>query len=346
MPYKTILPADRPEDDAADRLFGLVAAVHREQYEVLTRRGSSRAVLKASVYHLGEENYPTVGDIVRMDWQPAGESRITATMPRRTYFSRLDPSSFGHWEQAVAANFDHVFILQSLNHDFNLARAERYLTLAWQSGAQPVIVLTKADLVDDPTPQVSAAQGIAFGVPVLAVSVVTGQGMEELAQFLSPGKSVVLLGSSGVGKSSLVNALMGEETMAVGTIREDDSRGRHTTTHRQLLFLPSGAAIIDTPGMRELGMWDVSRGLGSAFADVEQWLGHCRFADCTHQTEPGCGVRTALERGDLSEERWLSYQKLRKEARFADDKDAYLKEKWKRNKEISVRSRQIKNKKR
>lgn len=346
MPYKTFLPADRPEDEAADRLFGLVSAVHREQYEVLTRRGSTRAVLKASVYYGGNELYPTVGDIVRLDWQPAGESRITATMPRQTYFSRLDPSSFGHWEQAVAANFSYVFILQSLNHDFNLARAERYLTLAWQSGAQPVIVLTKADLTEDPAFMVAAAQGIAFGVPVLAVSAVTGQGMEELVQYLAPGKSVVLLGSSGVGKSSLVNALMGEETMAVGAIREDDSRGRHTTTHRQLLFLPSGAAVIDTPGMRELGMWDVSKGIGSAFADVEQWLGQCRFGDCTHQTEPGCAVLAALERGDLSYERWQSYQKLRKEARYADDKDGYLKEKWKRNKEIAQRSRQIKNKKR
>ena len=306
---------------------------------MLTRCGAALAVLKASAYFDGDELYPTVGDVVRLEWQPAGDSRITATMPRKTYFSRLDPSSFGHWEQAVAANFNYVFILQSLNHDFNLARAERYLTLAWQSGAQPVIVLTKADLVEDSTPMVTAARNIAIGVPVLAISAATGQGLAALQAYLSPGKSVVLLGSSGVGKSSLVNALLGEKTMAVGAIREEDSRGRHTTTHRQLLFLPSGAAIIDTPGMRELGMWDVSQGLGSAFADVEQWLGRCRFSDCTHRTEPGCAVRFAIERGELPEDRWLSYCKLKREARFTEDKDAALQEKRARNKKIALRSR-------
>ena len=333
------LPADRPEDEAADRLYGLVSAVHRERYEVLTRRGTTLAVLKSSAYRVEGQPYPTVGDRVRLDWQPAGESRIFATLPRKTYFSRLDPSSSGHGEQAVAANFDYVFILQSLNHDFNLARAERYLALAWQSGAQPVVLLTKADLAEDVAGPLAAAENIAWGAPVLVLSAHTGQGLEKLAPFLSPGKSVVLLGSSGVGKSSLVNALLGEEAMAVGGIRAVDSRGRHTTTHRQLLFLPGSAAVIDTPGMRELGMWDVTRGLSSAFGDVEQWLGHCRFSNCTHTTEPGCAVLAALERGDLSHQRWESYLRLKKEARYAEDKNAYLQEKQRWHKNIAMQNR-------
>ena len=214
----------------------------------------------------------------------------------------------------MAANFDYVFIMQSLNLDFNPKRLERYLTLAWQSGATPVVLLTKADLVDDPWAYVSAVERVASGVNIHVISAHTGDGMQRLNAYLQPGNTVVFLGSSGVGKSSLVNALAGQEIMTVNGIREDDSKGRHTTTHRQLIRLDSGVMIIDTPGMRELGMWQVSQGIGEAFADVDVFLGKCRFSDCTHTIEPGCAIRAAISSGELSQARWESYCNLQSEA--------------------------------
>jgi ribosome biogenesis GTPase len=191
---------------------------------------------------------------------------------------------------------------------------ERYLTLAWQSGATPVILLTKADLVEDYWPYLTQVERVATGVNTHVVSAHTGHGLQRLNAYLQPGKTLVFLGSSGVGKSSLVNALAGKEVMAVSEIREYDSRGRHTTTHRQLLLLPTGAMVIDTPGMRELGMWDAGEGIADAFADVEKFLGKCRFSDCKHEKEPGCAIRAAIEAGELDFQRWESYQKLKEEA--------------------------------
>ena len=214
------------------------------------------------------------------------------------------------------------------------------MTLAWQSGGIPVIILNKADLADDYTAQVRAAEKVAANAGVYVISVKTGFGTDALGEYLKPRKTIVFLGSSGVGKSSLVNALAGKKIMAVNEIRESDSRGRHTTAHRQLIMLGSGAMIIDTPGMRELGMWDVSKGLGEAFDDVEHHLGLCRFSDCRHQTEPGCAVRDAIARGELSRERWESYLKLKHEARYAGDKAGYLKEKKRWEKDIAKYQKQ------
>ena len=242
-----------------------------------------------------------------------GDSQIIATLPRRTLFTRREPGPIPR-DQAVAANFDYVFIMQSLNLDFNPKRLERYLTLSWQSGATPVILLTKADLVEDYWNYLTEVERVATGVNTHVVSAKTGQGLPRLNAYLQPGKTVVFLGSSGVGKSSLVNALAGKQIMAVSEIREDDSKGRHTTTHRQLLMLPNGTMVIDTPGMRELGMWEVDQGLGDAFADVEKFMGKCRFSDCRHQREPGCAIRAALEAGELDSGRWESYKKLKEEA--------------------------------
>lgn len=227
----------------------------------------------------------------------------------------------------MAANFDYVFLMQSLNMDFNPKRLERYLTLTWQSGAAPVVVLTKADLAEDYSGYLAEVERVAAGVDIHIVSARTGFGMEGLRKYLVPGKTIVFLGSSGVGKSSLVNALAGEEVMAAGEIRENDSKGRHTTTHRQLLRLKSGVMIIDTPGMRELGMWGVDGGLEEAFADVEQYLGKCRFRDCRHDREPGCAIRQAIDAGELDESRWESYQKLKAEAQSAQDKQSLLRQK-------------------
>lgn len=308
-----------------------IVAVHKERYALICEYGETYARLKTKEYYGGYEEFPTVGDFVMMDFVPSGDSRIFATLPRKTFFSRRDPTP-GRGEQAVAANFDYVFIMQSLNQDFNERRLERYLTLAWQSGAVPVIVLTKADLTEEYEPYIRIAERIAPDVCVHVVSSRNGFGLEELRAYLKPGNTIALLGSSGIGKSSLVNALAEEELMRVNGIREDDSKGRHTTTHRQLIMLKSGAMIIDTPGMRELGMWDVSEGLGEAFADVEQYIGRCKFSDCRHLSEPGCAIKEAIAAGELSKARWDSYCKLKREAKYSDDKDARMREKQKRNK--------------
>ena len=290
-----------------------VTAVHKERYEIACGHGITHARLKTKEYYAGDEEFPTAGDYVMVNYIENGDSQILATLPRRTFFARRAPGPIPR-DQAVAANFDYVFIMQSLNMDFNPKRLERYLTLAWQSGAVPVILLTKADLVEDYWDFLTQVERVATGVDIHVVSAHTGQGLARLNAYLQPGKTVVFLGSSGVGKSSLVNTLAGEQIMAVSAIREDDSKGRHTTTHRQLIRLKSGVMIIDTPGMRELGMWEASEGLSDAFADVERFLGKCRFSDCRHEREPGCAIRAAIASGELDIGRWESYQKLSEEA--------------------------------
>lgn len=301
-----------------------IIAVHRERYTMVCQLGECFGRLKSGRYRRGDaEEYPTAGDFVLIEFNASGDSQILATLPRKSKFARNDFS--GHaagyvktvLEQVVAANFDYVFIMASLNMDLSVRRIERYVAQAWQSGAIPVVILTKADLVEDSEELVKAVQRVAPGVGVHAVSVRTDNGLVALADYLQPGKTIVFLGSSGVGKSSLVNALAGEDLMTVRTIREDDSRGRHTTTHRQLILLKSGVMVIDTPGMRELGLWALSSGLDDTFGDVERFLGQCRFADCRHQMEPGCAVKAALASGELAEDRWTSYLNLQREATFA-----------------------------
>lgn len=290
-----------------------VTAVHKERYEIVCAHGITHARLKTKEYYVDTQDFPTTGDFVMVNYIDNGDSQIITTLPRKTIFSRREPGPIPR-DQAVAANFDYVFIMQSLNMDFNPKRLERYLTLAWQSGATPVILLTKADLVEDYWEYLTQVERVATGVNTHVVSAHTGFGLNRLNVYLQPGNTVVFLGSSGVGKSSLVNALAGEEIMTVSAIREDDSKGRHTTTHRQLIRLKSGVMIIDTPGMRELGMWDISEGLGDAFADVETYIGKCRFSDCRHEREPGCAIKAAIASGELDASRWESYRKLKEEA--------------------------------
>lgn len=290
-----------------------VTAQHRDRYGIVCQQGQGYARLKTRAYYGGTEAFPTVGDFVMVNYIENGDSQILATLPRRTWFSRREPGMPPR-EQAVAANFDYVFLLQSLNQDFNPQRLERYLTVAWNSGALPVILLTKGDLTTEYGPYLYEVSRVAPGVDVHVVSARTGQGLGELSRYLQPGQTVVFLGSSGVGKSSLVNALAGEEIMTVSGIRERDGKGRHTTTHRQLVRLKSGVIVIDTPGMRELGMWDVQEGLEDAFADVERYLGQCRFFDCRHEREPGCAIRAAIAAGELDVAHFESYRKLRAEA--------------------------------
>lgn len=324
-------------------LPGRIVSVHRNLFGVVCKHGEKDAKIKSGAYRGGDasELYPAIGDFVLIRYNENGESLIIKTFERKSKFSRSDFS--GHaagyvktvLEQVVAANFDYVFIMASLNMDFNIRRLERYLALAWNSGGSPVIVLTKADLAEDYKNKLIEAERISNGCPVVAVSSKTGENMDQLKDLVTAGETVVFLGSSGVGKSSLVNALAGREVMKVKEIRADDSKGRHTTTHRQLIMLESGVMIIDTPGMREIGMWDAGSGISETFADVEELFRMCRFSDCTHTAEPGCAVKDAIERGELDESRWKSYVSLKREERFSDDKSAYLKKKEQFFKQVS-----------
>lgn len=328
--------------ESATGIPARITAVHRGLFEIVCEEGVGMARLKRGAYRAPESCHPTVGDFVMIDWVKDGESRIRETLPRSTFFARRDPSSSGHAEQAVAANFDYVFIMQALDGDFNERRLERYLTLSWQSGAVPVVVLTKADCAEDVSTCIRIAESVAFGVDVRAISAKTGMGLSELDRYLEPGKTIVLLGSSGVGKSSLVNALSGDDLMAVGEVRESDGRGRHTTSHRQLTLLEGGAMLIDTPGMRELGMWNADEGLSQGFSDVEAYFGKCRFGDCRHEGEPGCAIAEAIREGELAPERWESYLKLKIETRLADDKEGFLRDKRQWEKNLSKLVRQMK----
>jgi ribosome biogenesis GTPase len=264
---------------------------------------------------------PVVGDWVAMAPRPAeGAATIHAVLPRRTAFVRRAADSV-QTTQVVAANIDAVFLLAALNGDFNPRRLERYLAAAWESGATPVVVLTKADLAEDLDEAVAAAGRVCVGVPVVSLSALTGDGLEALASWLTSGATCALLGSSGVGKSTLANALAGEARMATGAVREDDARGRHTTTHRELIVLPGGALLLDTPGMRELGLLDAEAGVAATFDDIETLAAQCRFRDCRHGAEPGCAVRAAREAGDLDEGRWRGFDKLRREVAHFDRRD-------------------------
>lgn len=316
-------------DDGSGLVPARIVAEHRGLFRVVAPAGERLVRLKAAAYYQENacETFPTVGDFVHLQELPGGEGLIVHTLPRRSAFRRSDFLGRGaashDLEQVAAANFDTVFVMASLNQDFNLRRLERYLAAAWESGGAPAVVLTKADLCPAWRDRVREAETVAPGAPVAAVSSVTGQGLSTLSDFLVPARTVVFLGSSGVGKSSLVNALAGARLMAEGGIREDDARGRHTTTHRQLVRLPSGALLLDTPGMRELGVSHAD-GLSDAFQEIERLRRQCRFSDCTHGQEPGCAVRAALERGELPRERYESYRKLRQEAARVEARRAGL----------------------
>jgi ribosome biogenesis GTPase len=294
----------------------------RGAYRIISDAGEVEARITGRLAHEATEGgYPVTGDWVAAELDSSGGlAMIQAVLPRASVFTRRAAGESGA-VQVVAANIDVAFVTASLNADLNPRRLERYLAMAHESGARPVIVLTKADVCDDVAALVSEIQATAAGVRVLAISSRTGQGLDALRAEMAPGSTAVLLGSSGVGKSTLVNALAGHEKMATREIREDDARGRHTTTHRELVLLPSGALILDTPGMRELGLADAEAGLAAAFADfqgeIDGLAEDCRFRDCAHGSEPGCAVRAALEDGRLDRERWESFGKLRRELAHA-----------------------------
>jgi ribosome biogenesis GTPase / thiamine phosphate phosphatase len=262
---------------------------------------------------------PAVGDWVRIRPGIGGPSVVTSILPRRSAFIRKASGEAAHDRidaQVVAANVDTAFIVAAAGRDWNPRRVERYIALARAAGVEAVLVLTKADLARDPGALLAEASRAAPGVATALVCAPEGMGLDALSFALRPGETVVLLGSSGAGKSTLLNALAGEELALVKAVREDDERGRHTTTHRQLYGLPSGALVIDTPGMRELQLWADENEVGAAFPEIEELAASCRFRDCRHEGEPGCAVREALEAGSLDENRYLSWRKLAKEAAF------------------------------
>ncbi|MCZ7588282.1 MAG: ribosome small subunit-dependent GTPase A [Gaiella sp.] len=307
--------AEQFETHAAAGLApGRVAVQHRGAYDVLTEHGELRCDVAGRLYEESRSpaDLPAVGDWVAV--APRAEEAagtIQAVLPRRTRFSRKTAWQAAE-EQVLAANVDVVFIVSSLNEDLNLRRLERYLILGRESGAQPVVLLTKSDLTDDAEAALAAVRSVAADVPVHALSSLTGEGVDAVRAHLRPGVTAALLGSSGVGKSTLVNTLAGEELLDTQELRSD-GQGRHTTTRRELVQLPGGALVIDTPGMRELQLWVADEALEETFDDVTSLFQHCRFSDCSHESEPGCAVKEALADGTLAPERWDSYLKLEAE---------------------------------
>lgn len=303
-------------------LPGRVVVEYGKTYKVITEFGEVQAEVsgkfKKQITLSGL--LPAVGDWVILDGID-GDSKalIETVLPRKTKFSRKAAGK-ETIEQVVAANFDTIFIFNSLNNNFNLRRIERYLVVAYESGATPVVILSKADLCDDVLDKVNEVKWIAPGVDVHAISSKTGYGLEELGKYFKEGSTVALLGSSGVGKSTLINTLANKEILKVQEVREDDDRGRHTTTHRELVFLPNGSIVVDTPGMRELGLWQSSEGMSEVFSDIEELASKCKFSNCRHLREPGCAVKEAIINGNLDQKRFDNYIKLQKEARFVEAK--------------------------
>ena len=304
-----------------------VTAEHRGRYLVATAGGSREAEVTGRFRHLAARpaDFPAVGDWVALeDHAPGAVARIHAVLPRRSAFSRSDRDGIGEGpihesdEQVLAANVDVVFLVAGLDHDLNLRRLERYIALAWSSGAEPVLVLNKADLVEDIAPAMGEVAAVAGGLPVHAVSALTGDGLDGLRDWLGAGRTAALLGMSGVGKSTIVNALLGEDRQATAAVREDDSRGRHTTTSRELILLPGGGLLLDTPGMRTLELFGADVGVETAFAEIASLAASCRFTDCSHEGEPGCAVRGAIVSGTLPAERFDSYRRLVREARSVE----------------------------
>ncbi len=321
-----------------------IAQEHKRSYLVLSERGELAAEVSGKFrYEAGSKGkFPAVGDWVATSIRPEEEkATIHAVLPRKSSFSRKAilsggmPETGGKTEeQVLAANVDTVFLVSGLDGEFNLRRIERYLAVAWDSGATPVVVLNKSDVCPDVEVRVKEVETIAFGVPVHPISAAEKQGLDIFHEHMGSGKTAAFLGSSGVGKSTIINGLLGEDRLKVREVRAYDNKGRHTTIHREMIILPTGGVVIDTPGMRELAMWSDENGLRRTFDDIEELALGCRFRDCRHQGEPGCAVRRAIEDGRLNAKRLSSYLKLKKELvhlTIRKDQRARLdaKKKWK-----------------
>ncbi|HLG51839.1 MAG TPA: ribosome small subunit-dependent GTPase A [Chloroflexota bacterium] len=311
------------EVERAGTIPGRVVAEYRGAYDVVIPQGEVRAVIAGRLRRTGSaEERPAVGDWVALRVSPDQTiALIEAILPRRSAFVRKAAGENDRL-QVIAANVDTVFIIDGLDHSPNLRRLERYLVVAFESGARPVLALSKADLCTDVATAVEAVRSIAGTTPVHAYSIITGEGLDAISRYLCPGTTIALIGPSGVGKSTLVNHFVGAPVQEVREVRPGDHRGRHTTTRRELFRLPSGALIIDTPGLRELQIWDGATGLEEAFADIEELADQCRFSDCSHTVEPGCAVLAAVAAGRLTRERLQSYHRLRQEIAVTPRRDS------------------------
>ena len=313
--WSAAFAADHAPHLAVGREPARILAEDRGSYVVRTATGERRASITGRFRHeaAGDPSaFPAVGDWVAIDGGP-DDGSIHAVLPRRTSIVR-QASGKRTAAQVVGANVDVVFIVVSLNLDLNMRRLERYLAVAWESGAEPVVILSKADLVDDPTPVLAEVERIAVGAAILTVSAIDGRGMDEIRARIGSGRTVAFVGSSGVGKTTLLNRLAGEDRAVVKEIREDDARGRHTTTRRQLHILPDGGMVLDTPGMRELALWDPD-GVEQSFPEIDELVTNCRFGNCRHNGEPGCAIAAALASGSLEPGRLEAWNKLEREAR-------------------------------
>ncbi|MCC6415626.1 MAG: ribosome small subunit-dependent GTPase A [Opitutaceae bacterium] len=326
--WNDALAADFQPLSSLDCQPARVVCAHKHACDVLTPAGLFSAECTGRMLHEASTtaDLPVVGDWVALRLRP-GEARgdIHTVLPRRTRFSRRAAGTRNE-EQIVAANLDTVFLVSSLDQNYNLRRIERFLLLAWESGAEPVVVLNKADLHPDPAAACAEVAAVAPGVPVAVLSALDATGLDALAPWLLPGRTIALLGSSGVGKSTLTNRLLGADAQLVSDISNANYKGRHTTTRRELLVAPSGALVIDTPGLREIQFWQSdAAAVDETFADIGPLAARCRFHDCQHHGEPGCAIEAALESGELDAARWQSYQKLQREQAYAARKaDAVL----------------------
>ncbi len=296
-------------EEKTDICRGRIAQVQKNHYTIRYEEQELPARLKGSFFEQESENLPVVGDYVLFTYNPMGDSMIREVCPRTSFLMRPDQSKTGVMQYMVA-NVDYVFIVTSLNEDYSYNRIARYTGVALQGGAIPVAILTKSDLCSNPGRFATEVETISEKLKVHTISAIYGIGIGELKEYFTPGKTICLIGSSGAGKSTLINAIAGTELMKTGAIRESDDTGRHTTTHRQLFCLENGVSIIDTPGMREIGMANAEDGIDDTFSDIMELEACCRFSDCKHDTEPGCAIKQAILDGELDPERFILYQKL------------------------------------